>query len=100
VDGNDYWIWDAVRAVCPVVVIVEYNSVFGSEHAITIPYDPTFQRTKGHFSNLYWVASLKALALLARQKGYTCVGCNSNGNNAYFVRDDRLGALRPLEVVA
>ncbi|MCC7119855.1 MAG: hypothetical protein IT310_15120 [Anaerolineales bacterium] len=93
IDGNDYWVWEAIQAVAPVIVTVEYNSVFGAAHAVTVPYDPGFERTKAHFSNLYWGASLKALCVLADRKGYAFVGCNSNGNNAHFVRKDKVGRL-------
>jgi hypothetical protein len=31
-----------------------------------------------------------ALYSLAREKGYSFIGCNSAGNNAYFVRNDAL----------
>lgn len=95
VDGNDYWIWESLNAVDPSIVIVEYNSVFGNEHAVTIPYDQNFNRTKAHYSNLYWGASLKALCRLGYQKGYVFVGCNNSGNNAYFVKTDRLGNVKP-----
>ena len=80
----------------PIVVIVEYNSVFGNMHAITVPYNAQFDRTQAHFSNLYWGCSLKALTMLAEKKGYSFVGCNSNGNNAYFIRNDKLGPLKVL----
>jgi hypothetical protein len=90
IDGNDYWIWDAITSVKPEVVIVEYNAVFGKDRAITIPYDPTFNRTRAHSSNLYQGASLSALAHLADTKGYALIGCTSAGNNAYFVQRDRL----------
>jgi hypothetical protein len=93
IDGNDYWVWEAIDSVTPVIVTVEYNSVFGAEHAITVPYDPAFNRTKAHFSNLYWGASLKALCILADKKGYVFVGCNSNGNNAHFIRKDKVGTI-------
>ena len=96
IDGNDYWIWDAINVVEPVLVIIEYNSFFGDHYAITIPYNPKFDRTQAHYSNLYWGASLKALCLLAEKKGYEFVGSNSNGNNAYFARKDRIGKLRRL----
>ena len=96
IDGNDYWVWEAVDCVEPVIVICEYNAVFGASRAVTVPYDPTFQRTRAHPSNLYFGASLAALCLLARRKGYAFVGANSAGNNAYFVRQDRLGPLRVL----
>jgi hypothetical protein len=89
-DGNDYWIWQAISVVSPELLILEYNAVYGSERAITTPYDAGFQRTAAHHSNLYFGASLRALHHLSLSKGYAFVGCNSAGNNAYFVRRDRL----------
>ena len=93
VDGNDYWIWEAISVIDPDIVIVEYNSVFGNEHAITVPYHAAFDRTKAHYSNLYWGVSLKGLTYLSEKKGYAFVGCNSNGNNAYFVKKNKAGKL-------
>lgn len=98
IDGNDYWVWEAINVIRPFIVISEYNSVFGSEHAVTVPYDPAFYRTAAHFSNLYWGCSLGALNDLATRKGYVFVGSNSAGNNAYFVRKDKLSGLRSLSV--
>lgn len=95
-DGMDYWVWQRLSVVRPVIVIVEYNSVFGGERAIVVPYDRNFVRTPAHHSNLYWGASLPALCRLAEAQGYVFVGSNSAGNNAYFVRRDRLGPLRAL----
>lgn len=31
IDGNDYWVWKEINVVNPVLVIVEYNSVFWSK---------------------------------------------------------------------
>ncbi|MDX6492615.1 MAG: hypothetical protein QOH02_550 [Gaiellaceae bacterium] len=87
VDGNDYWIWDALEAQ-PALVAIEYNSLFGPTRAVTVPYDASFDRTRAHFSNLYFGASLAALASVADRKGYGLAGSNSAGNNAYFVRRD------------
>ncbi|TNF91529.1 MAG: hypothetical protein EP297_15740 [Gammaproteobacteria bacterium] len=89
-DGNDYWIWKEIRAISPIVVIMEYNSVFGIDRSITIPYEKDFYRTKAHYSNMYYGASLRALHQLSTEKGYSFIGCNSAGNNAYFVRKDKL----------
>ncbi len=88
IDGNDYWVWKALDAVNPQVVVVEYNAVFGAHRAVTIPYDPSFQRRHAHTSWLYFGASLPALCQLGDSKGYAFVGCNTAGNNAYFVRKD------------
>ncbi|PKP59336.1 MAG: hypothetical protein CVT88_05715 [Candidatus Altiarchaeales archaeon HGW-Altiarchaeales-1] len=96
IDGNDYWVWKAIKVVNPIIVIVEYNSVFEIDRAITIPYDSSFCWTNAHYSNLYFGASLLALCDLAEEKGYFFVGCNSNGNNAYFIRKDKIGNMKVL----
>jgi hypothetical protein len=98
VDGNDYWIWEAIDVVQPTLVIVEYNSLFGHEKAITVLYNPNFKRTEAHYSNLFYGASLKALQALANSKNYALVACNRNGNNAFFVRKDKLKSIRELSV--
>jgi len=98
VDGNDYWIWEKLDIVDPVIVIVEYNSVFGPDIAVTIPYDANFSRFKAHYSGQFWGASLSALDLLAKRKGYSLAGCNGAGNNAYFIRNDKIDNLRALPV--
>lgn len=87
VDGNDYWIWEAISSIDPAVVIVEYNGIFGAREAVTIPYQKEFLRQNVHYSYLYWGTSLRALSHLATRKGYAWIGCNSAGNNAYFVRN-------------
>ena len=61
--------------------------MFGSKRSITVPYNEHFNRSKAHYSNLYFGASLPALIKLANQKDYTFIGSNSNGNNAYFIRN-------------
>lgn len=96
IDGNDYWIWDAIKVISPQIVICEYNSVFGDQHAITIPYSHMFNRTKAHYSNLYMGASLPALCMLADTKGYDFIGSNSAGNNAFFVRKDCSGPFQKI----
>lgn len=92
IDGNDYWVWEAIDVVQPVITIVEYNARFGSESALTVPYSADFVRSQAHPSMVYYGASLQALCLLGERKGYAFVGCNSAGNNAFFVRQDRLPA--------
>jgi hypothetical protein len=96
VDGNDYWIWQAIKSVDPAIVICEYNPIFGDERPLVVPYDPEFTRFKGHHSGLYFGASIAALQRLATAKGYTFLGTNSNGINAFFVRDDLADSVLPL----
>ena len=96
IDGNDYWIWKALKVVSPIIMILEYNSVFGYERAITIPYNEDFISSTAHYSYLYFGASILALCDLAEEKGYAFIGSNSAGNNAYFVKKDHLKELKPL----
>jgi hypothetical protein len=96
IDGNDYWVLDAIDAVSPRILIAEYNSTFGPDAAVSVPYDPRFERAKAHRSNLYWGASLAALCLAAERKRLAFVGSNSAGNNAFFVRRDVLGDIPTL----
>jgi hypothetical protein len=88
IDGNEYWVWKAITAVSPRIVVCEYNSLFGPEAAVTIPYAPDFDYNRAHHSRLYFGASLAALCSLAEEKGYDFAGTNSAGHNAFFVRKD------------
>lgn len=93
IDGNDYWVWEAMTAVQPLIVGVEYNSIFGPDRSVAVPYNPSFSRGTAHASHLYWGASIGALTDLAERLGYRLVGSNSAGNNAYFVRADAVNGL-------
>jgi hypothetical protein len=88
IDGNDYWVWRAITAVDPRVVVIEYNASFGPDRSMTVAYDPGFDRFAKHPSGYYHGASLAAQAKLGAEKGYVLVGCDSNGVNAFFVRRD------------
>lgn len=97
IDGNDYWIWEAIESVRPMIVIIEYNSLLGLQ-PIAVPYKEDFDRTKSHYSNLYYGASLGALQHLGQKKGYLLLGSNVWGHNAFFVREDIAGEFRSLEL--
>lgn len=92
IDGNDYWVWKALK-ISPVIVIIEYNPYF-ELRPITVPYEEKFVRNTAHHSSMYYGASLTSLCDLATEKGYAFIGCNSNGGNAYFVRKDKVGNLK------
>jgi hypothetical protein len=93
IDGNDYWIWQAIDSISPRIVICEYNSHFGSSAEVTTPYDAAFVRKTAHFSMIYYGASVAALCALGAAKGYSLVAANSAGNNIFFVRNDLIGPL-------
>lgn len=96
VDGNDYWLFEALEVVRPRIVVVEYNSLFGPEASVVVPYDPLFEVSRAHWSSLYYGASIGALAELGARRGYSLVGSNSAGCNAFFVRNDVIGNLTPV----
>ena len=51
-----------------------------------MPYDKNFNRTKFHYSNLAFGASIQAFIKVSQKKGYEFIGTNSNGVNAYFIK--------------
>jgi hypothetical protein len=89
-DGNDFYILEAIKNFNPRILICEYNPVFGSRRKISIPYQSDFSRNNAHHSNLYWGASLAAMTHLAKTKGYSLVGTNTASTNAFYVRNDLL----------
>jgi len=96
IDGNDYWVWQAIDVISPRIIICEYSSQFGPTAQVTTPYDPSFVRDQAHYSKVYYGASISALNALAASKGYSLVAGNRAGNNAFFVRNDLLGDMRVL----
>jgi hypothetical protein len=86
IDGNDYWVWQAITVCSARVVMLEYNSMFGPERAVSVPYDPQFNRRDHRFC--YYGASLAAMTRLSARKGYRLVAVEPTGVNAFFLRDD------------
>jgi Methyltransferase FkbM domain len=94
IDGNDYWVWEAIEVCSPRLVIVECNWRFGTERAVVVPYEADFDRhdpdsTERPRQHRYYLgASPAAMDLLARRKGYRLVAAEPRGPNGYFLRDD------------
>lgn len=84
-DGVDYWIWEAIEAVRPRVVIAEVQCLWGADRAVTVPYAPDFRAQFVDGLGIYCGASLPAFVKLARRKGYRLVGVQRLGFNAVFV---------------
>jgi hypothetical protein len=93
IDGNDYWIWEAIRCVCPRIVLVEAHVEFGMRNLV-VPYKADFAWRKG-MNPHYLGASPVALARLAGRLGYRLVAANVYGFNLFFVRDDVAPELIP-----
>ena len=69
IDGNDYWVWQAIERYRPRVVVVEYNAIWPPDATWVQAYDATrpWDGTTHHG------ASIGALTVLAEKKGYRLV---------------------------
>ncbi|HEX5185546.1 MAG TPA: hypothetical protein VFV86_01535 [Nitrososphaeraceae archaeon] len=85
IDGNDYWIWDALHIVSPRIVIIETFINFG-ERDIIVPYNSNYVFPGIHPQ--YHGASPTAMVKLGRKKGYRLIGSNNLGFNFIFLRND------------
>lgn len=81
-DGNDYWIWQAIQNYAPRVVCIEYNATFPPDVSWIMEYNPNHMWN----GSSYFGASLRALEELGRRKGYALIGCDFTGCNAFFVK--------------
>lgn len=88
-DGNDYWIIEKAELSNIKVVVVEYNPLFGGRFEVTVPRDDIYDRTVKHESWLFYGASLLAFVGVLKRKGFTFVGTNRVGNNAFFIASDK-----------
>ncbi len=84
IDGNDYWVWQAIKNYNPRVVVIECNPFFGPSISWVMKYNPEHVWDR----STYFGASVKALEILGKEKGYTLVGCSIMGNDTFFVRSD------------
>jgi hypothetical protein len=83
IDGNDYWVWDAIDCITPKVVIIETHIEFGLR-SIVVPYDKNYVYPGKHPD--YHGASPTAMMKLANKKGYRLVGSNDYGFNTIYIR--------------
>jgi hypothetical protein len=89
-DGNDYYVLDAIRSISPQVIVAEYNSKFPPD----VPWIIEYNESHRWDGTDYFGASLKSLELLLTKRGYALVGCNIVGTNAFFVRTDLVNESR------
>ena len=87
IDGIDYYIAKAIMdgEFRPKIFAVEYNSVFGPERSMTIPYQENFVFTKAHSTQLYYGVSISAWRKFFSHYGYRFVTVDRKGVNAFFV---------------
>ena len=84
IDQDTYHIWARLKNFHPRVVVVEYNAGIPPSQSWVHPYE----REKSWDYTQAFGASLKAFELLGQEYGYSLVGCDIVGVNAFFVRND------------
>jgi hypothetical protein len=85
-DGNDYYIIEAIDVVKSRVIICETHNIIPDELALTIPYGSDFKRSNVHPD--FMGVSLLGMQKLLRKKGYRLIGSHRHGFNAIFMRDE------------
>lgn len=85
IDGNDYWVWNAIEAIDPKVVMIETHIEFGKE-PITVAYDPEYSYPPSQHPQ-YFGAGPVALKKLAKKKGYRLIGSNRYGFNTIYIKE-------------
>jgi hypothetical protein len=83
IDGNDYWVWNAITVIEPAIVVIETHVEFGLNN-IVVPYNPNYVYPGKHPQ--YHGASAIAMQNLGNKKGYKLVGSNKLGFNQVYVK--------------
>lgn len=81
IDSHDYWVWEAIE-INPKLVIIEYNPALSGKKVLSK------ERTTGWDGTTAYGASLDAYIDLGIKKGYSLIYTDSNGVNAFFIRND------------
>lgn len=84
IDRNTYFIWEALAQIRARLVIVEYNATMPP----WIEWKVQYRADEWYDGTFYYGASLKAFEALGTKPGYSLVGCDLHGVNAFFVRSD------------
>lgn len=90
IDGNDYHIAKSVfeAGFLPKIFVVEYNSVYGPDRSLTIPYKKDFIFTEAHPTALYYGVSHAGWHKFFTEHGYMFVTSNSHGVNSFYINPD------------
>ncbi|MGC4016774.1 MAG: hypothetical protein QM755_20000 [Luteolibacter sp.] len=87
IDQNTLHAWRGLKDYRPRVVAMEYNSVIPAE----VPWEVEYHAERTWDGTQNFGASLKSFERVGREFGYSLVGCDFSGINAFFVRDDLVG---------
>jgi hypothetical protein len=92
IDGVDFHVAEAMFSAGfnPKICAVEYNSAFGPDLSVTVPYVSEFRVASGRGRNIFYGCSLRGWQRLFARNGYAFVTVDSNGVNAFFVRPEEM----------
>jgi hypothetical protein len=87
IDSVDYFVARAVldAGLRPKIIVVEYNSAFGPERAVTVPESFSPPPAGSPAAGLYYGCSVGAYRHLFEGRGYRFLTVDRNGVNAVFV---------------
>ena len=89
IDGNDYWVLEALTKVSPRVIVLEVQNAIPAAESVSRPYMAEFDlHNYSGVERLFRGASISAFNHLLEIRGYCLVGQNHNGINAFFVKKD------------
>jgi len=102
IDGNDFWMWQALKKYEPRVVVIEYNAQISPEKVLTIPYNPKFRQCSSPTRDDFFGASLGAFIELGKRKGYEYLCVNELVNkkyvNAFFVKSEYISRFDNIKI--
>ena len=101
IDGNDYYVWEAISEISPRLCVLETHDIIPSNLSLTIKYDPKFYcdaSLKGPEQD-YRSVSLLAMKKLCERKGYRMIGAHRHGFNVFFLRNDIANDIFPAVTV-
>jgi hypothetical protein len=94
VDGNDYYVWQAITVAEPALIVIEYNGALPLKKRLVQPLmNAPWTGTD------YFGASLGALVSLGAEKGYFLAHTDLAGLNAFFVHERYRDAFRDLTTI-
>jgi hypothetical protein len=88
IDGNDYYIMEAINVIKPRVIICETHNVIPSDLSLTMPYKEDFNYRDMKQTEDFLSVSLLAMKKLLQKKGYRLIGSHRYGFNAIFILND------------
>lgn len=88
IDGNDYYVMEAINVIKPRVIICETHNVIPDDLSLTIPYKEDFNYSDAKQHEEFRSVSLFAMKKLLNKKGYRLIGSHRYGFNAIFMLND------------